>query len=691
MARIFRFIVFLIIILTLTCCNNKLPVNYSGSFNFNDTIWRNNNGIRSITATASTPEFLFAGTPNGLFRINRKDNSTVRIKKLAEFNVRYIIYQKNDLIQLNDGIYYNFGTDEVTGIYKQDNIIEVRQKGDLILLLTKDKKLRLINAGDSLNILNYTGGPLSEIIIDGNNVWIPGDLRQGISRYDLTTKQVESIPIGYDFRNYSLGLNDSMIIMTNDEGIIQLNRSGNHDVYLINKEGKRVNISILISEERPFFKYVSDELTRHTGDFRSSYNKYSEIESKYSRSKNSRILQKIDELKISLADLLPYNYRQSLEMSQYITDTLKDQEITAAYYFHLVEMAIYEGKLAEALHYDSILMREFPSHRNNDHILVMDKVKQTSEYISGINKSGVPADQKQWEKSRALYDLFLEAGPTKKDGEVNLTYPFAELKKLKREYPSSQFCDNVDYLILSYIEESAVKSKDEALYLKVMNEYNALITKYPHSELIPDFLNRLALMNYRYPFDIAQKNKFLKAAQSTVKEIEDKYPGYYNDNRLTELNSAISKALEYSEWEFRVKAPKKILRSGEPVYIFFSLTNTGTSSKSLPLFSDTNIPNFIVTVDRYGLYGDFLIEHLTFQPDFSLFNKTFTDSVIAPGMVYEQSIDLLTKCRNSFEAPPGRFVLPAESRYKITATPVNSLYGQYIRPATIWITITNKD
>lgn len=669
----------------MASCQNKLPLNSGDiSINFNDSAWKATHGISDITSSASSSNYIFVGTPNGLFKIDKKNNQTYRIDKLAEFNVRYIIYSGKNLLQLNDGIFYDFQNDLVSGLYKADNLKEIKQYKDILIALNKQNSIRLIKGSDSIKVDDYNASSLNNIVCEGDSIWIPGDLRNGIRRYIISTGKIEFLPLGYDFRDYTIKANDTQILFINDEGMVEYHKS-NHKAYFINQEGDKKDVIMLNAEEKPFFKYVSDQLTLHTGDFKSSYNKFREINFKYNKTNNNRIKQKITELKASLTDLLPYSFIQSQEFEKYINDTVSDESITSSYYLHLIKMAIYEGKLSEAIHYDSVLCIRYPEIGVNNNATI-NAVHETNNYLITVRNSKLSDEEKQWETGKTFYNLFLKVGP-KNEGIINMSYPFNLLKKLKRDYPESQYCDNVDYIMLKHIEDRLPGKNDETLYTKVINEYKALINKYPQSELIPTFLERIAVLNFSCPFDVAHKQKYLEAAKSGINEILEKYPDYYSKNNLEELNTNIDNALAMLEWDFKIYPQKKITSPGEPIILAFSMKNTSDNSKILPLSKDNNLPNFVISIDRYGIDGDFLIEHLKLQPDFASYTKTTSDTLIESGNKYEENWDILERARNSFKEPPGKFNFREKGRYKITGRPINDTFSSFIVPATVWITV----
>lgn len=684
----------LTLVLGFTGCHNKLPVTT------HSIPGKEENGLvpiqkleSQITVRAQFDDFEFAGTPSGLYKIDSKTKYGIIVEKLAEFNVRYIIREGDNILRLNDGLRYDISNNLVSGTYKKDNIKAVRQTDKLILAQLFDETLLLIKENDTTRISNYTGESLDNVVFDKEYIWIPVDLRKGIYRYSIGTGNLDLIKIGYDFRNYSVQGNDSLLLITNNEGVLEFNKN-NHKAYFVKSgedqqsDSDKVDVTKLILQETPFFSYVSEELTLFTGgDIRSSYEKFLEINSRFQKSPNKRIQDKLTELKASLPALLPYSFDQAKTLERFCTDTVRDNDVIAGFYLHMIKMAIYEGRLKDALYYDGLLSNKYPDSGNEAHTSIIQKVKQTDAYLSSLSKD-LPEDEYLWLTGKAYYDLFLVAGPVGK-GNINMTFPFSFLKKLKKNFPAGNYADNADYLMLSHIEGMA--SGDANLYQKVLKEYKALMLKYPTSELQPHFMERFAKMAFHYKPEDGNRIKYLEESQKYLTDLQNAYPAYFRDNNIQSLSMEVEEGLSKCRWKFSVDTRKKSLNLNEPVVLTFTMTNIDSIPKALKVSDDAGIPNFIISVQHYGLYADYLIEELTIQPDFRYYIKSVSDTSVAPGASYSETWNIRDRARNSFSQPAGKFVFNQAGRYKITCQPINDSFSGFIKPETITITLSEKE
>jgi hypothetical protein len=679
-------------------------------------------GIRRVTSLCFLEHDIFIGTENGLFRINRINLAPIVIKDLAELPVISIFKRQDNTLQINESYFYNFGKDIHTGSYQNTSLTDTRKTGELILCLSDAQMLYILRGSDTLNSTNYKNNSLENITADENYIWIPDDLKTGIMRYSIANNSFEMVRIGYDYRDYKVSAADSLIWFLNREGFMVFNKndlntyrvfledtspynglyadsaylivSTDNNISIFRKDfllSHRKNVKQLVLEETPFFSEVSDLISTFKGDFRDSQIKYSEINQKYSANPNTRVRQKLTELKESLITLLPNSLYTSKDLEKYLTDTIRDEYITANYYLHMVKQAIYEGKLKEALHYDSLVMADYPKMRTPTYKTQIAEVRRADEVHTMINKSGVPEDEKLWETGSMYYQLHRIAGPKGKNG-INMTYPFSFLKRLKNKYPESQFADNAEFLMIRHVEEELLAAGDEKMIQKVIAEYHALLKKYPHSDVSPDMYHRLAWLYFNVETDVPVKLMNLELARECINKILSEYPAYPVNHSLDGLDKQINIALDKANWELKLILDKRTYNLNEPVVITFELKNTDSKAKPVSI-PQNNLPGFALNIERYDLFSDYYYAPAVFEPDYREFDKNTKDTLIEQNRKYTEKWNIMTTARSSTMTPPGKFVLTQEGRYKITAKPADSTYNGFLESNTIWITIrdTSKD
>lgn len=677
--------------------------------------------ITDVTTLFFIKQDVIVGTTSGLYKIKRSDFSTTKIKQLAELPVKSIIDRKNNFLQINDSYLYNYQQDVVTGSYKTPSIIEFKAVGDLMICLSKTGKLLILKNNDTINSIAFKSKDLNNITNDNDYIWFPDDLKSGIIRYSIPNNIFEMVRIGYDYRDYKVSAHDSLIWFLNREGFLVFNKNNLNtyrvfkedssaytglyadSAYVIANTDNKINIlrkdhllnystdiKQLVIEETPFFSEVSDLLSSFKGNFVASYNKYRQIYLKYETNRNIRVQRKLVELKESLPALLLNSYATSKEFEKYIVDTIKDGFLSASYYQHMVKQAIYEGRLNDALHYDSLISNGFADYRTELYHSQIAAVERANELISLINKSGVTEDEKLWNTGTAFYKLFVIAGPHGKHG-INMTLPFTFLKQLKNRYPKSQFSDNAELMMLRHIEAEIYASGDENLMQKVIGEYYALLSKYPSSELRPDMLHRLVWLYLNIKADVPDKRKNIEKAKVCLDSILIEYPRYPLEHDLTDITQQLTDALNNSSWELNLILGKRTFNINEPIIVTYEFKNIDSKPKMLSISESRKIPNFIISVERAIQHNDYNLTPIELEPDFTEFNKNRIDTLVPQNGKYTEKWNILETARNSVKLPPGRFVLSEEGRYKITAKPFDNSFDGYVQSNTIWITIKNPN
>ncbi len=665
-----------------------------------------------------------------------------KIDILAAFPVASITRYDASTLILNHSYYYNHVANTLEGSYSDlieyqskpvngvvlkkayasekagaDKAITDKNTNDITVLdRALSDRIYIVKNNDTLNSFIYAKSP-DNIIVDSDYIWIADDLRTWITRYSFKDNKFSTIPVGYDFQVDKAANDDSLIWFYNSEGIVAFNKTNNSakritagqtdkldriivdDRYII---GNRLNSIVIFSkdyllksatdvlplarEESKFTNYVNDQVVNFKGDFRSAYWKFEEVRTHFIEVTNERIQKKIAELKLSIPTLLPYSFLETKELEKFCNDTITDEYLKASYYLHAINMANYEGKLSEALYYDSKLVAKYPNFRTAGHKLMMDEVRKSLAELDVINASRVSEDEKLWNTGQLFYRLFFYTGPQTRSSIINMSYPFSILKRLLVSYPDSQFSDDAEFLILHYRETAYTEKGDNSINYKAIAEYVALLNKYPDTEYAPAIYDRIARLYYSAippNGDAAAEN--LKLALLYANRIKDEHPQYAASNSIEELMSDIDAALKKANWGLSITAYKKYYEPEEPVIIEFQLMNTDNIAKPFSIPIDRTVPGFMISVERYASHRDIVEATIYLQPDFREYNRAVVDTIIQPGKSYTEQWDITSKARSSNDLPPGKFVLP-EGRYKITAK-VREHDKDYPESNSIWITV----
>jgi hypothetical protein len=435
---------------------------------------------------------------------------------------------------------------------------------------------------------------------------------------------------------------------------------------------------LLRGEESKFTNYVNDQVVNFKGDFRSAYWKFEEVRNHFSDVKNSRIQNKIEELKRSLPPLLPFSFLETRELEKFCSDTITDEYLKASYYLHTINMANYEGKLKEAQNYDSKLAAKYPDYRTAGHKQMMEEVGKSLVALDVINASRVSEDEKLWQTGQEYYRLFFFTGPLTRSSIINMSYPFSILKRLLMNYPDSQFADDAEFLILHYRETAYTDKGNNSINHQAIAEYNALLNKYD-TEYTPAIYERIARLYFNaipesvidagnngadagnensatWNSEKPQLEELLKSGNSRINNLKlaslytnrilTEYPQYAASNSIEELMADIDIALSKANWGLSISAYKKYYEPEEPVIIEFQLTNTDNIAKPFSIPVDRTIPGFMVSIERYASHRDIVEATIYLQPDFREYNQTVVDTIIQPDNSYTEQWDITEQSTN---------------------------------------------
>lgn len=455
--------------------------------------------------------------------------------------------------------------------------------------------------------------------------------------------------------------------------------------------------------ERDLFKtYVNEEITPLKGDFRVTVQKYNEAQAKFGSSKDTLIQNKIKELKGSINNSLPFNFKEAQLLEHFVSDTLTDDEIAANYYLQLINLANYEGKLKESLHYDSLMKLEYAAYMSDSHNLKMDRVAKTYAQLTELANKGLKEDEYLWETGLLYSELFTVTGPFDKGYPV-LSYPFSFFRKLLRQYPDSPFADDADYqIMISYDKpEDRTSSADKFRWIE---NYTKFMSAYPTTNYTPDIYFKLAKLNLEYAdqaeLSDSQKMDYYNESRRYIDQIFSSYPDFAKATNLTYLNEKLNSAVYNLTWSFQIRTDKKEFLPGEPIVVTYDLKNTDNKAKRLPLTDAANYPNFITYVEYYPLKTDinrfsgkiveFNIGNLSasgiYYSNSSAIGDLRKDTLIGSNKRYVEKWDILKTCRSSFESGIGKYNLLEEGNYRITSRAFADFEGSK-QSNSVWIII----
>ncbi len=457
--------------------------------------------------------------------------------------------------------------------------------------------------------------------------------------------------------------------------------------------------------ERDLFKtYVNEEITPLKGDFRVTVQKFNEAQAKFGTSKDTLILNKIKELKGSINNSLPFNFNEAQQLVHFVSDTLRDDEIAANYYLRLINLANYEGKLKESLHYDSIMKNKYAGYRSDSHKFRMGKVADTYSKINDLTNKGLKEDEYLWQTGVLYSEMFAVTGPFDKGYPV-LSYPFSFFRKLLRQYPDSPFADDADYRIMISHDkdEDRISSADQYRWIE---NYKKFLRAYPTTNCAPEIYERLATLHLQYAqqAELLEPDKQNSYDQSRlyISNLIKDYPQFAKEQKIDALSAQLDSALYIFTWSFQIRSDKKEYQPGEPVIITYDLKNTDTKEKKLSLLTGDDSPNFITYVEYFPLETD-IIRYSGEVAKFNMKDLAETglfvfrtkktdysrkDTLIGSNKRYIEKWDILKTSRSSFlESGVGSYKLTREGKYRITARALGDDEKSAKQSNSIWFTI----
>jgi len=677
--------------------------------------------IKPISSICFLENNVIIGTWSGLYIIERKQNEVIKSESIAEINVSKIEKIEDNILLINNKFKYNYSIDKILNIREEDkNIYSQKEINGFAITSYNDNTVSVLK-GNIRKEFKYPKYLIDNIIIDNENVWIPFEkLKSGIIKYNYTQKLIDTLQIGYEFGNYKLMNDFGYIWFYNDLSILCFNKKNGstnqiplkerinnlvvdskyvyvntwHSVEIFEKAyllQNSIDIKISSNEEDRYKELIDSLGIYKTNDFKEYYNSFKILNSRFSNSTNKRISQQLNSFKESLRWRLPYDFEQIKTIEEYVKDSIEDKKIKASYYLQAIMVANHNGKLKESLKYDSILEKNYPDNRTEYHIKQMSEVLKSYELIKTIHSSKQPDDLRLWRLGKSYYDLFLHVGPETEASTINMSYPFIYLDSLLKNYPTSNYADDAEFLMLSHFEGGSHEGGDNSYNLTAIEEYKKLLEKYPTTEFTPDIYYKICGLYYECESSFKDKPKYYKLALDYADKILNKYPTYAKEKNVEEYKKSIKRSISEVLWDLNITSGKTDYKPDEPIVITFNLKNIDNKPKSIQVLKDNQIPNFSLWIERYPFD-----EHATTYEIIRLeratesYNKVKIDTLIGTNQTFSETWDIERDARDSFREAPGKFILNETGRYKIYAYGSENCFDHSIPSNIIWIKIKDK-
>lgn len=302
----------------------------------------------------------------------------------------------------------------------------------------------------------------------------------------------------------------------------------------------------------------------------------------------------------------------------------------------LINLSNYNGRLIKTLMIDSLINLTCPECRGEYYMRRMVEVKKAYEKLRCIRSSHYNRDRRLWETGKLYYDLFLHVGP---EGEctINMSFPFLFLDSLLRLYPESSYADNAEFIELLHVEEGSHEEGDDSFNMEAAERYQALIKKYPGSELVPDMYLKICELYFWYGSSGKQKIRECKRALKYADKLISEFPSFASEQKVKELRDEISAEIADLSWDFSVRTNSTEYIIPEPVFVTIFLKNTGPVAKTIKVPKDRSLPAFPIWIDWYSSNSFEEYGGLSYSEEISFRDKETNDSIIQPGCTYTET------------------------------------------------------
>lgn len=648
------------------------------------------NEIRPVSAVLFLDDYAIFGTWHGLYMINRKGNSAIQSQGLAGLHVsniepvdeeKLLINNQYEFSVVSDSVLYTRKNNENLYAKKQENGFEITSYETNEITIKKNGRIK------KFDLPKYY---INNLVTDKSNVWIPHrKLDDGIIRYDFLNDTVETIPVKYELYNFKtisdkewlwFFLKDEILCFSKNDYSIKkhsfeskknqitidsLNLYMNtwHSIDVFNKAYFYWNMRDLMDfrNEEISFSRSKYRLQNDKG-FIEYYKAYNDLAIKFKDAKSNRIRNELEMYRSYLAARLPYNLEEVKKIEAFVKDSIKDKDIEASYYLHAIMIANHTGNFNTALKYDSVLIRDYPEYRDRNHENNMKEVLKSYQTILQVELSDEMKDVKLWKTGKAYYDAFRFVGPRTEASTTNMSLPFKFFDTLINKYPESKFSDNATYLILGNRWADLCEGGDNETYLRVIEAYETFLSDYPDSELIPAIYMELIMLNKTILCPYDEKTKYYKQALKYIEKATSLYPNYEYAMDMQSQRTAIENAIAKHSWHLKTETNKFKYKTYEPIFISFELKNTFREAQSISIFADSSNPNFRLNIVGYENQQKFRVD---FERESWQFNHARIDSVIQPGEIYYERWEIKTTANNSYDDPPGKFIINKPGKYYI--------------------------
>lgn len=660
------------------------------------------------------------GTYNGLYLIDRSQNKLVKSKSVSELVIKSIIETEDDNLLINNSIIYNPEKDVVLGVWKEKKrILDYKNVNHTLLVCYPNNKI-VIKKGKLVKELEYPNQFFNRILVDDEVVWLPLDnLFYGIIKVDFTKNVVDKIRIGIDMNSYEIYNDKDIIWFFKNNLVLCFHKAtqltdyhelpekfcntridskylyGNtlHGFHVFSKDyllQQTVPLKNTLSEEKKFRSLADSLAIYDEEDFKQFYKGYKLLLTKYANSTNKNIIQNISNLEFQLRWKVPRKFKKILDLEPYVKDSVQDNKIKLMFYMAAIRNFNYLGKLKYSLRYDSVLKQQFQESRDEYHIKQMDEVEKSYSIIQAINANSLPNDLRLWKLGATYYDLFLHVGP-ETECSIDMTFPFKFLDSLLKKYPSSEYADDAEFLMISHDELSSHEGGDNSWNLEAIKLYLSFLKKYPQTVFTPVVYHKVAGLYYEGPQDEGDELKLYKSALEYADKVIVAFPDYAKIKDVLELRASIRNSISGLLWGLKIKMNKKEFLPNEPIEVTFRFTNRDTIPQKITVFNDKNLPNFCIIVKKYFYdENNDLRKCLVLDRHMVSFDTQRHDTIIGKNLSFTETFDITRCARDSYYEPHGKFTILEPGRYSVEATASLHFTGSSISSNTVFFRIKAK-
>lgn len=676
--------------------------------------------IKTVTAALYLDTAIIIGTWKGLYTIDRKTQEVAKSATIAEIMINSIEELNHETLLINQKYKYDYKSDELVNSVLKNGIMYNKTDSNRVIVSKIKNDNILISKGDVEKKFNFKHKYINSIVVDGDIVWMPSDYQSfKITRFDAQANKITYFRTEYKLGEFQSVNDENRIWFYNRNMIIcfdksaldfkfipvdyRLNRvitdskfiylSSSHGIEIYNKDhllSESIDVEKMYNEEEEFSEMAKEAKYGNDKDYKQRFEAYLEITEKFGTSSNIRIQKKIENLKELLQLDAPRDSTELSELRRYFEDEVKDKEFLAVIYMQTIKYLNHQGLLSQAIHYDSLLVRNAPDYQTHEHKEAMKQVVKYNSIISDIYATDLTNDEQLWRVGVAYFDLFKFVGPTTAASTYNMTYPFKYLNKLLQKFPKSDFADNAEYKMYRHIENSTHEGGNNSYNFKAIEGYKAILTKYPHTELKPKIYYRISEMYFSCEASYQEKPKYIDLAKDYANIVLSEFPDYEYIESVKRHTQSIVKKKSIYMWQLVISSDKQSYHPDEPIIITYKLTNIDNRDKSILVSEDKTIPNFALRIHRRPLENSYRSKkEMKLTKNTQSYNKEIIEQLIEAEQTYTETWDIKENARANFRNAPGKFRLKAEGKYEIKAYGSEKAGSFSIPSNTISITIKN--